>query len=124
MLITGVVTAAGRIKSGQVRPLVITGSTRTPLMPEVPTMAEAGIGDFVLGALFGIFVPRGTPAEVIERLSRELPAISQNAEFRKRVVDIGQEVTEPLQGEAFGNAMRAEAQRWRELANLAGVRDE
>jgi tripartite-type tricarboxylate transporter receptor subunit TctC len=124
MLITGVVTAAGRIKSAQVRPLVITGSTRTPLMPEVPTMAEAGVDDFVLGALFGIFLPRGAPAEAVERLSRELPAISHNAEFRKRVIDIGQEVTEPLQGEAFGSAMRAEAQRWRELAAMAGVRDE
>lgn len=124
MLITGVVTASARVKGGQVKPLVITGSARTPLMPEVPIMAEAGIPDFVLGALFGVFVPAGTPAEAVERLGRELPQVSAGAEYRKRIIDIGQEVTEPLAGEAFGRAMRAEAARWRELANMAGVKDE
>jgi tripartite-type tricarboxylate transporter receptor subunit TctC len=124
MLVTGVVTANSRVKAGQVRPLVITGSARTPLLPEVPTMAEAGIPDFVLGALFGVLVPAGTPAEPVERLGRELPQVSANADYRKRIVDIGQEVTEPLAGEAFGRTIRAEAARWRELANMAGVKDE
>lgn len=124
MLITGIATAAGRVKGGQVRALAVTGGARTPLMPEVPTMSEAGVQDFVLGALFGVFVPAGTPAEPIERLGRELPWISQNPEFRKRLVDIGQEITEPLQGEAFGRAIRSEAARWRELAAKAGVKDE
>jgi tripartite-type tricarboxylate transporter receptor subunit TctC len=124
MLVTGVVTASARVKSGQVKPLVITGSARTPLMPDVPIMAEAGMPDFVLGALFGVFVPAGTPSEAVERLGRELPQVSASAEYRKRIIDIGQEVTEPLAGEAFGRAMRAEAARWRELANMAGVKDE
>jgi tripartite-type tricarboxylate transporter receptor subunit TctC len=124
MLITGVVTSAARVKAGQVKPLVITGSARTPLMPEVPTMAEAGVPDFVLGALFGVFVPAGTPPEPIERLARELPQVSAGAEYRRRIVDIGQEITEPLAGEAFGRAIRDEAARWRELANMAGVKDE
>jgi tripartite-type tricarboxylate transporter receptor subunit TctC len=124
MLVTGVVTASARVKSGQVKPLVITGSARTPLMPDVPTMADAGMPDFVLGALFGVFVPAGTPSEAVERLGRELPQVSASAEYRKRIIDIGQEVTEPLAGEAFGRAMRAEAARWRELANMAGVKDE
>jgi tripartite-type tricarboxylate transporter receptor subunit TctC len=124
MLITGVVTAVSRVKAGQVKPLVVTGSARTPLLPEVPTMADAGIDNFVLGALFGILVPAGTPAEAIERLGRELPQVSANPEYRKRIIDIGQEITEPLAGEAFGRTIREEAARWRELANMAGVKDE
>jgi len=125
MLITGVATAAGRVRAGQVRPLVVTGGARTPLLPDVPTMAQAGVDNFVLGALFGILVPAGTPAEVIERLGRELALISQNPDYRKRIIiDIGQEVTEPLQGDAFGSTLRAEAARWRELSTMAGVKDE
>ena len=89
MLVTGVNTVASRHKAGQARVLAMTGSVRTPLMPEVPTMAEVGVNDFVLGALFGVFVPAGTPAEVVGRLSRELLAISQMPDFRKRLVDIG-----------------------------------
>jgi tripartite-type tricarboxylate transporter receptor subunit TctC len=124
MLVTSYATAAGRVKGGQVRALVLTGAARTPLLPEVPTMAEAGVADFVLGALFGIFVPAGTPREPIERLAAEVRGVSESAEFRKRMGDIGQELTEPLTGEAFGRVMRAEAQRWRELAAKAGVKDE
>ena len=124
MLVTGIATAAGRIKAAQVKAIVMTGGARSPQIPEVPTMAEAGVGDFVLGALFGVFVPAGTPREPVERLTREVPAVTQSAEFGKRVIDIGQEVTEPLAGEAFGRVMRAEAARWRELATMAGVKDE
>ena len=124
MLVTGIATAAGRIKAAQVKAIVSTGGTRSPLIAEVPTMAEAGVSDFVLGALFGVFVPAGTPKEALERLAREVAAATQSADFRKRVIDIGQEVTEPLAGEAFGRVMRAEAARWRELATMAGVKDE
>jgi tripartite-type tricarboxylate transporter receptor subunit TctC len=121
MLVTGLVTAAGRVKGGQVRAIVITGGARSPIMPEVPVMAEAGFQDFVLGALFGIFLPANPPREAVERLAREVATVSANAEYRKRVVEIGQEVTEPLAGEAFGRVMQQEAALWRELAANAGV---
>jgi tripartite-type tricarboxylate transporter receptor subunit TctC len=124
VLFTGIVTVAARAKGGQVRALAVSGAERTPLLPEVPTMAEVIDRDFVLGALFGVFVPAGTPAEATGRLTRDLTAVSQLPDFRKKLVDIGQEITEPLAGEAFGRYMRAEAQRWRELAQMAGVKDE
>ena len=124
MLITGIATASGRVKAGQVRALAVTGATRTALMPEVPTLAELVGGDFVLGALFGVFVPVNTPREAIERLSRGLPAISRDPDFSRRLVDIGQELTEPLLGEAFGRAIRDEAARWRELSTMAGVKED
>jgi len=123
MLVTSYATAASRVKAGQVRALVLTGAARTPLMPDVPTMAEAGVQDFVLGALFGLFVPSGTPKEPLERLARDATAVTASADFRKRMVDIGQEVTEPVQGDAFGRVMRQEVARWRELAAKAGVQD-
>ena len=86
-------------------------------------MAEAGFGDFVLGALFGVFVPSGTPAEIVGRLITQVLATKQNADFRKRVADIGQELTEDLSGDGFGRFMVAEARRWREMAVAAGLKD-
>jgi tripartite-type tricarboxylate transporter receptor subunit TctC len=124
MIVTGINTAAPRVKAGQLRSLAITGSSRSPLLPGVPTMAEAGADDFVLGALFGIYVPGGTPAAPILRLQKELAAVASVPDFRNRLIEVGQEPAETLQGEAFGKYMLAEARRWRDLARAAGVKDE
>jgi tripartite-type tricarboxylate transporter receptor subunit TctC len=86
-------------------------------------MAEAGKSDFVLGPLFGVFVPAGTPGEVIARLERDTVAAIRTADFRRRIVDVGAEEVDPLAGAAFGATMRAEARRWRELAAAAGMRE-
>ncbi len=86
-------------------------------------MAEAGFDDFVLGALFGVFVPAATPGDIVARLTAETLAAKQNADFRKRVADIGQELTDDVSGAAFGRFMVAEARRWREMAAAAGLKD-
>jgi tripartite-type tricarboxylate transporter receptor subunit TctC len=124
MIVTGINTAAPRVKGNQLRALAITGSSRSPLLPGVPTMAEAGADDFVLGALFGVYVPAGTPAAPIGRLQQELAAVASAPDFRNRLIEVGQEPAETLQGEAFGKYMLAEARRWRDLARAAGVKDE
>jgi len=123
-LVTGLATVAPRHTAGRARALAMTGNARSPLLPEVPTMAETGVDELVLGALFGVFVPSGTPPDVTARLARELGAITQAPDFRKRLAEIGQETTEPLAGAAFGRYMLGEVKRWRELAELAGVREQ
>jgi tripartite-type tricarboxylate transporter receptor subunit TctC len=123
MIVTGVNTAAPRVKSGQLRSLAMTGGTRSPLLPDVPTMAEVGVNDFVLGALFGVFAPAGTPRETIARVQKEVAVITKTPAFRSRLIEVGQEPTEPLAGEAFGRYMQNEVKRWRELARMAGVKE-
>jgi tripartite-type tricarboxylate transporter receptor subunit TctC len=123
MSIIGIVTTAGHVRAGKLRALATTGAARPAAMAEVPTMAEAGFNDFVLGALFGVFVPAGTAPDIVSRLTGEVLAAKQNADFRKRVADIGQELTEDVSGAAFGRFMVAEARRWREMAVAAGIKD-
>lgn len=123
VLIGGVAGVAPRARAGQVRALAVTGAARTPLLPDAPTMAEAGVSDFVLGPVFGVLVPGGTPGEVVGRLERDTVAATRQAEFRRRLVDVGAEEVEPLTGPAFGAYMRAEARRWRELAAAAGMQE-
>jgi tripartite-type tricarboxylate transporter receptor subunit TctC len=124
VLIGGAATVAPRVRAGQVRGLALTGGTRAAIMPDVPTMAEAGVSDFVLGPLFGVFVPAGTPAAVTERLAREIVAVTKLPEFKKRLTDIGAEEVEPLIGEAFGRYMLEEVRRWREMAAAVGIKGE
>jgi len=124
VLLGGLATVAPRARAGQLRALAVTGARRTPLMPDVPTMAEAGVNDFVLGPLFGVLAPAGVPREALARLERDVVATVQAPDFKQRLVDVGAEEVEPLTGEAFGRYIRAEAQRWREMASLAGMRGE
>jgi tripartite-type tricarboxylate transporter receptor subunit TctC len=124
LLIAGSATAAPRIRSGQVRGLAVTGAARLPIIPNVPTMDEAGVSDFVLGPLFCVFAPAGTPPEVIARLEREIVALVGSPEFKQRLIDLGAEEVEPLTGAAFGHYIRAEVQRWREMAVPAGFKKE
>ena len=126
MCVLGTSTSAPRVKAGQLRGLAVTSASRSPLMPGVPTMAEVGVSDFVFSVpLFLVLAPAATPAEAVARLTRETVAIvSQLPEFRNRLVEIGSEPVEPLTGEAFSRAVLGEAKRWREMAALAGLKEE
>lgn len=124
MCISGTPTGAPHVKAGKLQALAVTSAGRTSLMPEVPTMAEAGIPDFVHGPLFGVLAPAGTPAPIVTYLARELVAISRQAAFRNRLAEIGAEAVEPLTGEAFGRYLREEVRRSREMAAMAGLKDE
>ena len=124
MCVLGTSTAAQQVKAGQLRALAVTSASRSPLMPDVPTMAEAGVDDFVLGPLFLFLAPAGTPGDVVARLTRETIAVAQTAEFRNRLIENGYEPVEPLTGDAFRRYVLAEAERWRQMAAIAGVKDE
>ena len=109
------------IRSGALRPLAVTGPVRSPQLPDVPTMAEAGVPDFVTTAWLGIYAPAGTAADVVERLYKTIAAIDQDADYRKRIADAGAEnVTLPPQEFARFNA--DEIQRWREVVRASGAK--
>ena len=75
--------ATSFIKAEKLRALAVTGTKRQPQLPDVPTLAEAGVPGFETYAWFGIFVPTGTPAAVITRLNRELVQITQDPAMQK-----------------------------------------
>lgn len=71
------------IQSGKVRPLAIAGAQRSPLMPEIPTAAEAGVAGYEVSSWHGIVVPAGTPKPVVDKLNREMNSILEMADVRK-----------------------------------------
>ena len=77
------------IKAGKLRPLAVTTAKRSPALPDVPTLQEAGLKDFDIGTWFGVLAPVGTPKPVLDRLSAEATKIIQSPDFRKRMDDIG-----------------------------------
>ncbi len=77
------------IKAGKLRALAVTTAKRSPSLPDVPTLDEAGLKGFDIGTWFGLLAPAGTPAPVIERISSEITRIVARPDFRKKLEDIG-----------------------------------
>jgi tripartite-type tricarboxylate transporter receptor subunit TctC len=81
-IFTNIQVALPQIQGKQVRPLAISGAVRSPLLPDVPTMAELGFPDFVAGSWMGLFAVGGTDPAIIEKLSREVTAVAADPAFR------------------------------------------
>ncbi len=79
------------IKGGKLRALAVTTAKRSSTLPDVPTLAEAGLAGFDQGTWFGILAPAGTPADVVTRLNTEMVKIIASPEFSKRMEEIGAE---------------------------------
>ncbi|RYZ15806.1 MAG: tripartite tricarboxylate transporter substrate binding protein, partial [Sphingobacteriales bacterium] len=79
------------IKQGKLRPLAITTAKRSSVLPDVPTMQEAGISGLDIGTWFGLLVPAATPKEITQRLNKEIVQIIKSGEFQKQMAEIGAE---------------------------------
>ena len=103
------------IQGGKLRPLAIGGKARSPALPEVPTIAESGLPGYEMYEWNAVFVPAGTPAAVVDRLSKEIAATVKEAEVRQRLEALGAEVigSDPAELDAF---RRAELAKWSRLA--------
>jgi tripartite-type tricarboxylate transporter receptor subunit TctC len=79
------------IKGGKLRALAVTTAKRSSTLPDVPTLAEAGLAGFDQGTWFGILAPAGTPGDIVARLNTEMVKIIHSPEFKKRMEEIGAE---------------------------------
>jgi tripartite-type tricarboxylate transporter receptor subunit TctC len=109
------------IQEKKVRALGVTSLKRVPFLPDVPTMDESGFPGFNVTTWWGVFVPVGTPAAIIDRLNRATVKIMATPEMREKLAAIG---LEPMGGTPaeFAAAIRAEAPYWEHLIKEAGVR--
>ena len=107
------------VRAGSVRALAVTSTGRSPLLPDVPPLAET-IPGYEASALFGMGVPKNTPKEVIEKLNKEINAVLAEPAIKARLVDLG---GEPLIGtpEAFGAMIVAETDKWKKVIEEAKV---
>lgn len=111
----------GHIKSGRIRAVAVASSKRNPQLPNVPTMAEAGVKDVEMSAWYGIYMPASTPRAIIERVNAEVNKVIAMPETQTRLTAIGAELTamSPAQFLAFHNA---ENQRYGELIRKKNIK--
>jgi tripartite-type tricarboxylate transporter receptor subunit TctC len=123
LMFSTVPTAAGLIKAGKLRPMAIANSTRFPAMPELPTIAEAGIPDFAVNNWCGVFVAAGTPSDVIARLNTELVKALAVPDVRARLTEVGLEAVSNSP-DAFAAYIRAETDKWARVVKGANIKVE
>ena len=121
MMFDNIPSALPHIKAGKLRALAVTGAKRDPLLPEVPTMAEAGVPDYESGVWFGLAVPAGTPKEDIARLNEAAVKGTRSPEFVKRMTELGYTIigSTPEQMAAMS---RAETVRWVPIVKASGAK--
>lgn len=109
------------IQAGQLRALAITSADRWPTMKEVPTMAEAGMDDFVVTSWTIMAAPAGTPRPIIDRFSAALQALARDPAHQQRFLTAGGRAlgSTPEEAAAFAAKERA---RWREVVRISGAR--
>lgn len=111
------------VKSGRLRPLASTGAKRSSLMPEVPTMKEAGLDGAGVSVWFGVFGPAGLPREMVAGLSGAVAKAAHDPETRKRLAELG---AEPVGSSAdeLAKVLRDEIPRWAEVVKISGAKAE
>ena len=110
-------------REGKIRPLAIASATRDPKIPDIPTFAEQGVPDFVVGTFTGVMAPAGTPPAIVAKLNGAINAVLAHAETRATLENLGSSVR-PGTVEEFATFLAAEQRKWEEVAALAGIRGE
>jgi len=115
--------AVAHIKSGKLRALASTGATRSPLLPEVPTVAESGLKDFSVATWFGLLGPAGMPVDLVARIQRDVARVLATPEIRNRFVDLGVDIVANSPDE-FAAYLRSEIARYAKVIKDAGIKPE
>ncbi len=120
-LIGVISTGAPHVKSGKLRGLGVTSSKRSPILPDVPTIAEGGYGGFEAGGWLGIAFPAKTPAAYVERMNKEAVAAMSLPDVREQLHSAGLEPA-VKDSAAFGGYIKTELAKWSKLIKDAGIR--
>jgi tripartite-type tricarboxylate transporter receptor subunit TctC len=117
-----IVNIVEHAKAGNLKAYAVTGEHRSPMLPSVPTTAEAGLPDFKLTVWYGLSAPKGTPAPVIHKLNQALAAAMDDPTVVKRFADLGYDVVPPTQRSPayFDDFMRQEIDLWAKV--LGGMK--
>ncbi|MFL4979471.1 MAG: Bug family tripartite tricarboxylate transporter substrate binding protein [Xanthobacteraceae bacterium] len=116
-------TAAAHVKSGELRALAVTGSQRIAALPDVPTVAEAGLPDLEFGSWNGLHVPTGTPKPIIDKLNGAVAKARNLADVQTRMRDVGLEPEGGTPAE-FGEFVRRDVERWGRIVKETGMKME
>ncbi|HET9043483.1 MAG TPA: tripartite tricarboxylate transporter substrate binding protein [Burkholderiales bacterium] len=120
VMFPSLVAASGHIKSGKLRGLAVTGKKRSPLFPDLPTIAESGVAGFEVVQWYGLFAPAKTPKDIVDRLNREVVAVMKDPETVKKFAAQGADVVAGSPDE-LGKLVQSELAKWGKFIKEARI---
>lgn len=120
-LISALISSIPHVKSGKLRGLATTGTTRHPLLPDLPTVAEAGVPGYSAVNWFGMAGPRGTPAAVVEKLNKEVAAALATAAAKEAFAKDASDIV-TMSSAAFGKFIADETDKWGKVIKAANIK--
>jgi tripartite-type tricarboxylate transporter receptor subunit TctC len=113
--------AANYAKQGKVRALAVTSAKRNPALPNTPTVLETGVANLEVVGFYGILAPKGTPPEVVNKLSQAFKETLDSPEIQKKMIDQGADPAY-LNAEQFTKFLNTEMPRWAKAVKQAGAK--
>jgi len=117
----GMGTSAPQIKAGKLRPLAVTSPTRSPVIPNVPTLSESGFADFKVTTWYALWAIKGTPKEIVDRMHQEIAKALQNPDV-KNVWEMQGAVAGGQPPAEFAKFIRAEIETWGKVVKQANLK--
>ena len=121
LLVTSPAQVMGQIREGKIKPIVVTGAKRMPLLPNTGTVQEAGLPGFEAYAWIGMVVPAATPKDIVAKLNKEIASILNLPEIKNRFNNDGADVVANTP-EQFGAHIRSELVKWEKVIKSAGIK--
>ena len=121
MMFDGLGSSSQHIKAGKIKALAVAATKRSPAFPDVPTAAEAGVPGYVVSTWYGLWAPKGTPKEIVDKMTAEVTKALNSPELKSSWLNNGSE-TPSLTGDAYGKFVTAEIKRWADVAKASGAK--
>ncbi len=121
MMFVDLPAASAHVKAGKLRVLATSGPKRLSALPDVPTVAEAGLPGFSVTSWQAIVAPAGTPKDVVSLLNREINAVVKEAAMRERFAQLGSELQGDMSAEQFAQFINSERSRWATIIKASGA---
>ena len=123
LMFDAISTSLPNIRAGKLHALAWTGKTRSPILPDLPTIAESGVPGYASAAWFAMFAPAGTPKDIIQKLSAQVKAIVSNAALRERQLGLGVDLVGSTP-EALEAQLSEEIVKWAKVIKDSGAQAE
>ncbi len=121
MMFDGLGSSANHIKGGRVKALAVASTRRASGFPDIPTTVESGLPDYQVSTWYGLWAPKNTPNEVVERMTQELKKALNSPEIKSAWMGLGAETPDQY-GPVFGDFVTSETKRWAEVVKAANIK--